>query len=290
MPETPQVLTATVENFASVIVETSHRVPVLIDFWAAWCAPCRALEPVLERIAHDYAGRLVLAKLNVDEEQALAAQFGVRSIPTVVLVDDGRVVDQFTGVQPEATIRAMLDRHVAAAAPDDGDPVVRAHALAQAGDHAGAIRILEEALAARPEEPVLLAALAGLRLLARDAAGAGTAIAQIEARVPDFPALGTLRARLGFLETALAGPDAAAARSALEADPNDAAARHALASHHAVAGDYDAALEQWLELMRRDRAHGDDVARRSMLAVFDLLGSADDRVTPFRRRLASLLH
>ena len=290
MPETPQILTATVENFASVIVETSRRVPVLIDFWAAWCAPCRALMPLLERIARDYAGRLVLAKLNVDDEQALAAQFGVRSIPTVVLLQDGRLVDQFTGVQPEATIRAMLDRHVAAAAPGGGDPVVRAHTLAQAGDLAGAIRILEETLTERPEEPVLLAALAGLRLLARDAAGAGAAIAQIETRDPHFPALGALRARLGFLETALAGPEAAGARAALQADPNDAAARHALASHHAVAGDYDAALEEWLELMRRNRAHGDDVARRSMLAVLALLGSADERVAPFRRRLASLLH
>ena len=124
----------------------------------------------------------------------------------------------------------------------------------------------------------------------RDAAGAESTIARIEDRDPDFPALGTLRARLGFLQTALASPDVAHVRAALQVDPNDAAARHALASHHAIAGDYDAALEEWLELMRRNRAHGDDVARRSMLAVFDLLGSADDRVAPFRRRLASLLH
>ena len=206
MSETTQILTATLENFASV-VETSRRVPVLIDFWAPWCAPCRALTPVLERIARDYADRLVLAKVNVDEEQELAGQFGVRSIPTVVLVKDGRIGDQFTGVQPDATIRAMLDRHVAAAAPDTRDPVVRAHALAQAGDHAGAIRILEEALAERPDEPVLLAALAGLRLLVRDAAGAESTIAALEDRDPDFPALGTLRARLGFLQTALASPD-----------------------------------------------------------------------------------
>jgi putative thioredoxin len=193
-------------------------------------------------------------------------------------------------VQAEATIRAMLDRHVAKAAPGAGDPILRAHALAQAGDHLGAIRIVEEALAERPDEPVLLAALAGLRLLARDLAGAKAEIARIEALDPQFPALATLRARLGFLDTALAWPDAAGARAALEADHDNAAARHALASHHAIAGDYDSAFEEWLELMRRNRAYGDDVARRSILAVFDLLGSADERVAPFRRKLASLLH
>ena len=291
MDET-QTLIATVENFATAVIETSNRVPVLVDFWASWCAPCRTLMPVLDRIAQDYAGRLLLAKLNVDEEQEVAAHFGIRSIPTVLLIHRGQVVDQFTGVQPETTIRAMLERHVAAAAPATGavDPIVEAHALAQAGDHGGAVRTVEAALAERPEEPVLLAALAGLQLLARDAAGATASIGRLAARDPQFPTLATLRARLGFLETASAGPDAASARAVLATDPGDAGARHALAAHHAVDGDYTAALEEWLTLMRHDRAYGDDVARRSILAVFEVLGSADERVAPFRRRMASLLH
>ena len=130
MPETSQTLIATVENFATAVVETSNRVPVLVDFWAPWCAPCRALVPVLDRIAQDYAGRLLLAKLNVDEEQEVAAHFGIRSIPTVLLIHRGQVVDQFTGVQPETTIRAMIERHVVGAEPasDARDPIVEAHA------------------------------------------------------------------------------------------------------------------------------------------------------------------
>ena len=223
MPETPQTLIATVENFATAVVETSNRVPVLVDFWAPWCAPCRALVPVLDRIAQDYAGRLLLAKLNVDEEQEVAAHFGIRSIPTVLLIHRGQVVDQFTGVQPETTIRAMIERHVVGAEPasDARDPIVEAHALARAGDHNGAVRTVEAALADRPEEPVLLAALAGLQLLARDAAGATASITRLAARDPQFPTLATLRARLGFLETAAAGPDAASARAALAADPGN---------------------------------------------------------------------
>jgi len=292
MPETPQTLIATVENFATAVVETSNRVPVLVDFWAPWCAPCRALVPLLDRIAQEYAGRLLLAKLNVDEEQEVAAHFGIRSIPTVLLIHHGQVVNQFTGVQAETTIRAMIERHVVGAEPasDARDPILEAHALARAGDHNGAVRTVEAALVDRPEEPVLLAALAGLQLLAGDAAGASASINRLAARDPQFPTLATLRARLGFLETAVAGPDAASARAALAAEPGNSAARHALASHHAADGDYGAALEEWLTLMQRDRMYGDDVARRSMLAVFELLGSEDERVAPFRRRMASLLH
>jgi putative thioredoxin len=292
MGETPHTLIATVENFATAVIETSNRVPVLVDFWAPWCAPCRTLMPVLDRIAQDYAGRLLIAKLNVDEEQQVAAHLGIRSIPTVLLFHHGQVVDQFTGVQPETMIRVMLERHIAHAAPtsDAGDPIVQAHALVQAGDQVGATQTVEAALAERPEEPVLLAALAGLQLLSRDVAGATASIARLAARDPVFPALATLRARLGFVEAAAAGPDEASARAALAADPGDAGARHALAAHRAVAGDYTAALEEWLALMQHDRAYGDDVARRSILAVFEVLGGTDERVAPFRRRMASLLH
>jgi putative thioredoxin len=292
MNETPQAMIATLENFASAVIGTSDRMPVLVDFWASWCAPCRALMPVLERIAADYAGRLQLVKLNIDEEQELAAHFGIRSVPTVLLIHHGNVVDQFTGVQPDAAIRAMLDRHVSPAARSahTGEPIARAHALAQAGDRAAAIGTLEAALAEQPEEPVLLAALAGLQLLARDVTAASDSIDRIARRDPQFPALAALRTRLGFLEAAASSPGAARSSAALAANPADSAARHTLAIHHAVAGDYTAALEEWLTLMQHDRAYGDDAARRSMLAVFELLGSDDERVATFRRRMASLLH
>ena len=290
MNATPESLTATVDTFAADVLEGSNRVPVLVDFWAPWCGPCRSLAPVLDRIARDYAGRLLLAKVNVDEEQALATQFAIRSIPTVLLINQGRVVDQFTGVQPEAAIRSLVDRHVAAAGPPGApDPIVEAHDRARAGDHAGARRIIEAALVERPEEPALLAVLAGLQLLARDAAGASASIAKIGARNAQFPSLPKLTAQLGFLEAVSAWPDVTSARAAVNAD-GGSAARHALAAHHALAGDYSAALDEWLELMRRDRPYGADVARRSMLAVFDLLGTGDERVAPYRRRMAALLH
>ena len=292
MEQAASTLVATVENFAAAVVEASNALPVLVDFWAPWCGPCRTLMPVLDRIADDYAGRLVLAKLNVDEQQSVAAHFGVRSIPTVMLFHRGQVAEQFTGVQPEAAIRALLDRHVAATATDSGrasDPIALARAQSRAGDHAGAA-ILEQALGEQPEAVPLLVARAELELSQRDVKAASASLATIAAKDPQHPALRSLQARLGFVAAVVAWPDPGTARAAVEADPADSAARHALAAHHVLAGDYATALSEWLELMRRDRGYGDDVARRSLLAVFAMLGSAHELVIGYRRRMASLLH
>jgi putative thioredoxin len=260
MSEATHKFVATTDNFGATVVDGSHERPVLVDFWAPWCGPCRTLMPLLDRIADDYGGRFALAKVNTDEEPQIAAQFGIRSIPTVILFHGGQVVEQFVGVQPEASVRALLDRYVAPAADED------------------------------PDSPSVLVAEAETRLAVRDAAGAATVIERLAARDPEHRSLRSLRARAVFVDAVAERPDFAALRAALEGDPADAAARHALAAHHALAGDYATALAEWLELMRRDRRYGDDLARRSLLAVFDLLGDGDELVTAYRRRMAALLH
>ncbi len=265
MTAAAQIIDATVENFMSSVVEASHVTPVLVDFWAPWCGPCRTLTPLLDRIADDYAGRFILAKVNTEEQQQLASHFQIRSIPTVMLVQNGEVVDQFTGLQPEAAIKALLDRYVAPA----GVAAEPADAFEPTG---------------RPED------LAAQLLNRRDAAGAAAAIEALAAGQADHPALKVLRARLTFVEAANARPDAMGLRAALEANPADHSARLALAAHHAVAGDYGTALAEWLEVMRRDRAFGDEAGRRSLLLAFDALGEQDPLVTQYRRRMASLLH
>jgi putative thioredoxin len=256
---------ATAENFMTAVVEASNTTPVLVDFWAPWCGPCRTLMPLLDRIADDYQGRFILAKVNTEEQAQLAAHFQIRSIPTVMLVHHGEVVDQFMGLQPESTIRALLDRHVpAAAAEPEAD--------------------ISPEPAARPED-------AAARLLdLRDAAAAAAAIEALEQSQAGHPALKALRARLALVETANARPDFMGLRAALEADPGDSGSRHALAAHHALAGDFGTALAEWLELMRRDRKFGDDAGRRALLQAFDLLGEQDPLVAQYRRRMAALLH
>jgi putative thioredoxin len=251
---------ATAATFASSVVEASATRPVLVDFWAPWCGPCRTLMPLLDRIADDYGGRFALAKVNTDEEPQVAAQFGIRSIPTVILFHGGRAVEQFVGVQPELAIRALLDKYLSPAGSGD------------------------------PEGPEALAAAAGAQLDARDVAAARAAIEQLATRDPAHPRLAALRARAGFLEAAVARPDFAALRTAIDADPDDHAARHAIAAHHAIAGDHATALAEWLELMRRDRRFGDELARRSLLGAFAVLGEGHELVASYRRRIASLLH
>jgi len=265
MTAAAQKIDATVENFMTAVVEASNTTPVLVDFWAPWCGPCRTLMPLLDRIADDYQGRFILAKVNTEEQAQLAAHFQIRSIPTVMLVRHGEVVDQFMGLQPESSIRALLDRHVA--------PAEATSEAAIAPEPAN-----------RPEH-------AATRLLdLRDAAAAAAAIDALEQAEVSHPALKALRARLAFVETANARPDFVGLRSALEANPGDSGSRNALAAHHALAGDFGTALAEWLELMRRDRKFDDDVARRSLLQAFDLLGEQDPLVTQYRRRMAALLH
>ena len=265
MADAAYKLDATVENFMTDVVEASNARPVLVDFWAPWCGPCRTLMPLLDRIADDYQGRFILAKVNTEEQPQLASHFQVRSIPTVLLIHQGEVADQFVGLQPEPAIRALLDRYV-------GTP--------------GAV--VEPDRATPPQDrPEDLA----LRLLDhRDAAGAAAAIEALAAAQVDHPQLGALRARLAFVEAANARPDAMALRAALAANPSDVAARHALAAHHALAGDYATALGEWLEVMRRDRKFADDAGRQALLQAFAVLGEQDPLVTHYRRRMASLLH
>ena len=259
MADAPYKIVATEQNFAQAVIEASERQPVLIDFWAPWCGPCRTLMPMLDRIADDYGGRFVLAKVNTDEEQRIAGHFGIRSIPTVMLVHRGEVVEQFVGVQPETAIRALLDKHLGAAP-------------------------------AEPDETTVLLDAAATQLELRDAAAAAEAIRQVEAATPDHPALKLLRAQLAFVEAANAHPDVPGLRARLDVNPADLEARHAFAAHHALAGDYATALSEWLEIMRRDRRYGDELARRSLLLAFEALGEGHELVLATRRRMASLLH
>jgi putative thioredoxin len=262
MSEATYKIVATIENFMPDVVEASAAKPVLVDFWAPWCGPCQTVMPLLDRLADDYGGRFILAKVNTDEQQQIAQHFGIRSIPTMMLIHNREVAEQLVGAQPEQAIRALLDKYVA---PDVPVP--------------------------EPEpDPSRLDQVAAHRIDARDAEGAAAAIEALATAEAEHPQLKSLRARLAFLEAAAAQPDAFALRVALERNPADSAARHALAAHHALAGDYGTALAEWLEVMRRDRKFGDDLARRSLLMAFDVLGPQDELVAGYRRRMAALLH
>jgi putative thioredoxin len=279
-------LTVTSETFMTDVVEASAHLPVLVDFWAPWCAPCRQLMPILDRLAQEYAGRFRLAKVNTDEQRELAQQIGIRSLPTVVLFKDRTAVDHFMGLVPEAQIRELLEKHLGVAV---AGPLEQARALKAAGDYANARAILEQALSQSPEDVQIQAELAELRALDGDLHAARAELESLRGADPNHAAVKRLAALIEFSEVIASNPDVRALRERLATQTDDLDLRHALAVHQLLGGDVEPALATWLDMMRHHRAYKDDLARRSLVLAFEVIGDADPIVSRTRREMASLL-
>jgi putative thioredoxin len=276
----------TAETFANDVIEFSKTVPVLVDFWAEWCGPCKQLMPTLHRLVEEYGGRFVLAKVNTDEQQELSAQLGIRSLPTVVLFKEGKVADHFLGAVPEAQIRQMLDRHLP---PPAKTPIQAAREFLQQSLYSEAAAVLNEALIQDPLNVELQCALGETRILSSDIEGGKQLLETAKSREPNSQAVKRLTAIIEFSDIVQAHPDIDALRQQLARDPENLDARHALAVHRLLSADYDAALEDWLNMMRTNRKYKDDLARRSLVMAFELIGSHDPRVVQTRREMARLL-
>lgn len=279
-------LTVTASTFMSEVVEASAHTPTLVDFWAPWCGPCRQLMPILDRLAEEYDGRFKLAKVNTDEQQQLAQQVGIRSLPTVVLFKDRTAVDHFIGIIPEAKIRELLDKHLPKLS--DG-PMARAQALKAAGDYAGARKILEKQLVRDPSNVTLQADVAELQALEGDLDAAKLTLERLQGTQPNHAAVKRLAALLEFSTIVAAYPDVRALRQRVADRPNDLELRHALAVHRLLGGDVEPALDTWLDFMRNHRDYGDGLGRRSLVLAFELIGEADPIVGQTRRAMARLL-
>ena len=232
----PQPRAVGAADFDTAVIERSRMLPVVVDFWAAWCAPCRMLAPLLERLAPEYAGRAEIAKVDTDAEPTLAARFGIRSLPTLAVFRDGRLADAVLGVQPEAVLRELIERHIERPGDRERQAAV---AAAAAGDVDGGIATLERLVATEPDRPqhflALLDALVGAgRLEAAQATIDGAALRYAGDR--EFE---QRRAGLEIARAALAGEV-----------PDPVAARHGAAARRVLEGQHRAALEDWLELMR----------------------------------------
>jgi putative thioredoxin len=287
MAESPNIVEVTRENFISVVVEGSQARPVLIDFWAEWCQPCKALLPVLTSLAEAYQGKFLLAKINTEEQQELAAQFGIRSIPTVKLFRDGQPVDEFMGALPEAEIRAFLDKHI----PNATDELLaQANQLIQGGEIEQAIQLLESAKEADPGDPRTLVAYARLKAALGEAGEARAILDNLPANEQEHPDVTGLRAQLLFDAVAESAPPAAQLQQTLSSDPGNSEARYQLAAHLVMEAQYEQALEQLLLLVQKDRNYGDDGGRKGMLRIFEILGGSGELVNRFRNRMFNALH
>ena len=274
-------------NFMQEVIEASRRVPVLVDFWAPWCGPCRSLGPILEKLAAEYQGRFRLSKINSDENQALAGQFGVRGIPNVKAVVDGQIVNEFTGALPESAVREFID----ALLPSPAEPLrLEALAARARGEGDATRKLLLQAIHLDPRHEQARLDLIDVLLDAGDLTEAQRLLDEIAASAKDRNRIESLSARLALSQGAAPGADETSLLSRLAADPADLEARLALANLQAVKQDYRAALEQLLEIVRRDRAFQDDIGRKTMLQIFSLLGPDSDLVREYRGKLSAAIN
>lgn len=287
MATSPYIVDVTQATFADVVIKKSHELPVLVDFWADWCGPCKMLMPVLAKLANEYAGKFLLAKVDTDEQQALAGQHSIRGLPTVKLFKDGAVVGEFSGVQPEKTIRALLDKHIPR--PSDAK-LAQARSAADAGDAQKALALLQTALAEDPANDRVKLQLAKLLLEQGRLDEAEAQLKSLSLATSTQAEALAVAARLELARIAAGAPTAAELDKAIAANPRDSAARHRRGAQQALSGDHEAALANFLEIVRSDRRFGDDAGRKAMLALFSMLGAQHEAVKRYRALLSLALN
>jgi putative thioredoxin len=287
MTASQHIFDATAENFQQAVMEASATTPVLVDVWADWCAPCKQLMPILEKLAEEYQGNFQLAKVNADQQQELTSSLGVRSLPTIILVKDGQAVDGFNSALPESEIRKILEKHIEAPAED---PYEKAHALWEAGDVDGALALFTEMNQKDPENVDVLIDLAQLKAEKGDLETAEQVLNSLAPEDKLGHKAKQLAARVKFMQQSGELPPVAELERTLEANPKDPGALHQLALHKILQEQNAEAMDLLIRLMRADSTYKEGVAKTTLVELFEKLGNNNPDVRAYRRKLYAMMY
>ena len=291
------IVDTTTQSFADDVLKASLEQLVLVDFWAAWCGPCKQLTPVIEKVVNAYGGAVKLAKMDVDAHPAIPGQLGVQSLPTVLAFAQGRPLDGFMGALPESQIKQFVEQCLAASGMPSEAPgglpveelLAEAKAALEAGDVARASELYVAILSEDPESVPAVAGLAQVRLAGGDAEGARGMVEQLPEAKRGAPEVAAVLAKLDLLEKSAGLGDAGDLAATVEANPDDHQARFDLALATEARGDRAGAAEQLLAIVRKDREWNEDGARKQLITFFDAWGPTDPATLKARRQLASLM-
>jgi len=280
----------TTAAFRQDVIAESMRQPVLVDFWAPWCGPCKQLGPIIEKAVKAAGGKVKLVKLNIDDHPQIPGQLGIQSIPAVIAFSRGQPADGFVGALPESQVKAFIERLVGPLGPGAvGEILDEADGLAGAGDVAGAAQLYAAALSQEPDNTRAIAALAKLHVEMGDLDAAKQFLAMAPADKANDAAIAAARAAVELAEQAASLGDLGELEQRLAANPLDHQARFDLALALNARGRREEAADHLLEIVKRDRAWNDDGARKQLLQFFEAWGPTDDATVAGRRRLSSIL-
>jgi putative thioredoxin len=277
-------------TFVADVLEASREVPVLVDFWAPWCGPCKQLTPVLEKVVKEAKGAVKLVKINIDENKRIAAQMRIQSIPAVYAFRNGQPVDGFMGALRESEVRDFVKRLGGDAGPSPVDELLAIAAEAmKANDLGTAAQAYAQVLQEDPQNPAALGGLAKCYLMSGDVERAKQALAMVSPEHANHEAVTSVQAQLKLADQAEAAGDVAELHAKVQKDPNDHQSRLDLATALAARGQSEAAVNELLDTIRRDRNWNEGAARKQLLTLFEALGAADPAVQAGRRKLSSIL-
>ena len=287
MSELGNILDVTNETFQTQVLEQSQQAPVLVDYWAEWCGPCQMQMPVLRKLVEEYAGKFVLAKVNTDEQRELAREHGIRSLPTMRLYKRGEMVEEILGAQTESTLRILLDRHIERASDKTRLQAMESY---RRGEHEAALQMLRTARAAEPDNHQLTLDYASLCLQENRLLEVAELLSGLPRDIREEPEAVQLRSLLDFASSVQSSPSLAELEKSVDSNPDDLETRYQLGACYVINDRMEDALETFMYILQRDRGFRDDIGRKSLLAVFELLGNEGELVTSYRRRLFTAMH